>query len=223
MISECFPPNSATMRFHSPVHDLLDSHSYSLDENSLTFDFEITEDDLEEVKNLHNEWFPIKYHDGFYTSLLAKKVGIILVKANVTLHALKMNDQIGEEYPQTKRIILGLLTFQMKASKSRYTTWTQKLQSVFYDFHGYEILTLGVLFEFRKLHLGSAMLNKLILYAKIDKKEFNIIFFKLHVIEHNYSGLKFYEKNGFKVLKVRKDYYTIEGQKYNCVKLIKYI
>ena len=102
-------------------------------------------------------------------------------------------------------------------------TWAQKLQSVLYDFHGYEILTLGVLFEFRKLHLGSALLSKLLLHAKEDKKAFNIIFFKLHVIEHNYAGLKFYEKNSFKVLKLKKGYYTIEGQKYNCVKLIKHV
>ncbi len=210
------------MQFKARIHELLDFHDYHIDENSISFEDRIEEEDIEELKDLHDEWFPIVYSRSFYSSIVDGTTRILVMRGDVVLRATKDPDEQGfGVYPQVRRVILALVTFKVKDQSSRYISVLEKIKSIFKKSHSIEILTFGVLYEFRKLSLGSRVMTKLISLTKVEYREMHISYFKLQVIEHNHSAIRFYLKNGFKLFETQIDYYTIDGVKYNCLKLIK--
>ena len=70
-----------------------------------------------------------------------------------------------------------------------------------------EILTFGIIPEFRRQGLGIQLLNQMFEYAKENK--INKIF--LDVAEDNIPAIKLYEKMGFELTYRRKGYYQ-KGQ-----------
>ena len=93
------------------------------------------------------------------------------------------------------------------------------------------INTLGVIDEFRKLKLGSKLLERSIslilssiniiddsrvVVSPINKKIRNkIVSIYLHVIEFNAPAIKFYEKNDFTEYSESKDYYCLKNKFFN--------
>jgi len=67
------------------------------------------------------------------------------------------------------------------------------------------IITLGVLAPYRNLGLGSLLLQKSISMLRDCVSEVTSV--HLHVQVNNHDAIKFYEKSGFKIAEIIKDYY----------------
>lgn len=72
------------------------------------------------------------------------------------------------------------------------------------------LITLGVLPSFRKLGLGSALLNWTLQYCREEWFErYNVCRLRLHVQTSNLAAFVFYtEKHGLRVIERIEDYYT---------------
>ena len=217
MISEAFPPNSLNAVLLSPIHKFLEENPFKFNKNSIRFETKINAREIEEIKNLHDEWFPIRYSPIFFDKILTNNVQIIIAYATVEFE--KINDQ---EKIQKKEIIVGLLTFSIKKVNINYLKTLDKIRALFVQFSKVEILTFGVLLEFRKMKIGSLIFEE---FEKLINSEFankKVRCFLLHVIEHNTAAKRFYEQQGFSVFETKEDYYCIEGKRYSAQKLIKY-
>ena len=80
------------------------------------------------------------------------------------------------------------------------------------DYHCIYIMNIGVLDEFRKMKIGSKLIEKII---NIGLNDILCIGVFLEVIYYNNSAIKFYKKNEFKKVMTNKNYYNIKGNKYD--------
>ena len=73
-------------------------------------------------------------------------------------------------------------------------------------------MNIGVLDEFRKMKIGSKLIEKII---NIGLNDILCIGIFLDVIYYNNSAIKFYKKNEFKKVMTNRNYYNIKGNKYD--------
>ena len=80
------------------------------------------------------------------------------------------------------------------------------------------IISLGVIDECRKMNIGTRLIKGMMNY---------VVYFPfcramyLHVIDGNFSAIKFYEKNGLIRAKKIKDFYQIDDKKYDSYVYVK--
>lgn len=72
----------------------------------------------------------------------------------------------------------------------------------FFDF--FNINSLAVLSKYRRQGIGKKLLNEVVLFCKDNDIEKLCI----EVRKSNYYAIKFYEKNGFKKVGIRKNFYS---------------
>lgn len=85
------------------------------------------------------------------------------------------------------------------------------------------LMTLGVNEAYRRLHIGSELLRRIIEVMKVQAKCTCIT---LHVKKENEAAQMFYHRHGFKpdpILGFVKDHYLIDGQLYDAYSLFKNI
>ena len=73
-----------------------------------------------------------------------------------------------------------------------------------------EIITLGVLPDYRKHNIASAMVREIVNYCQHN--QVNSLF--LEVRQSNQSAIKLYHNAGFKVIAIRKEYYRNPDNSY---------
>lgn len=67
--SDAWPESAASSnQVKASVHNLLVENSDRVNLDSIYFR-QLTSEDLKEVKNLHEEWFPLSYPDSFYNRI----------------------------------------------------------------------------------------------------------------------------------------------------------
>ena len=74
-------------------------------------------------------------------------------------------------------------------------------------------MTIGVLDEYRKMKIGTNLLNKIIDISLTDNLCVGVY---LDVVYYNHIAIKFYEKNNFKKVSTIRNYYNLNGGKYDC-------
>jgi len=151
--------------------------------------------DLDQVKILCKEWFPIEYPDTWYQE----------ITANPRFYALAATLQgriIGLIVAETKE--LGQLA---KEDRSILANCFQKGTKVTY------ILSLGVCKEFRKQGIASLMLENLISHLTSDPVSNSVRAVYLHVLTTNTQAIIFYEHRGFQVHSFLPYYYAIKGRR----------
>lgn len=133
---------------------------------------EIQQSDLEEIKKLHTEWFPLSYPQSFYDKILTK-ANVIAIGCFITL---TLNNE-------PRELILGTIISRIKTGNddiqeiqkhidavklSQESYLTQFLSMIscksMFDIpsdntQGCYIMTLGVLDECRKLGIGTKLLK----------------------------------------------------------------
>ena len=223
IFSEAFPPNEKGERQQllslSSCHDLLDG--IKLDQNNIIYK-PLTKNNLMEVKNLHKEWFPIEYDDDFFDKVFQNEYGKYF-----SIGAFyNINNDISNE---NKEIILGLALCEWECFSEnlfehinsnaiekmhRNLNLNEKIQACLKCdyYHCVYIMTIGVLDEYRKMHIGSKIIDNIYNIALKDDICLGIY---LDVIYYNKSAIKFYEKNKFEKVKEIKDYYELNGKKYD--------
>ena len=226
IFSEAFPPNKdgkrAKLLAYSPTHELLKNLGDEI-LNKITPDKIIykplTATYIEEIKNLHKEWFPIEYDDEYFKKIFTNKyLSYFTIGA---FYNLEMENN-------SKEIIIGMALCEYRPVSEYFIKHTsreaikeindnidfnEEVSSYLkcQDYNCVYIMTIGVLDEFRKLNIGSNLVKKIIDIALLDNLCIGIY---LDVIFYNNTAKIFYEKNGFKKITSIKNYYNIEGNFY---------
>ena len=183
----------------------------------------LTPENVDEVKKLHQEWFPVKYEDEFFNRTLINNNGQYFSVA--AFYSIQSGEN---EY---KEVILGLIICQWVYVDPYFFKMTNKklakeiTESLNFEeeaklflyhekfYHAVYIMSLGVIDECRKMGIATSMLKSIYNYSIYYELCVGVY---LNVITDNYSGKKFYEKNGMVLVNNIKDFYVIEDKKYDC-------
>jgi len=131
----------------------------------------LTAEDIKDVRNLHEEWFPLNYADSFYTKIFKNNYIAIGCFAKITSLEAKTKERIEKE------VILGTILIKIEIGgedvvalyqhKDRTVgpgigSWLRWLKSVITcrEYLGAYIMTIGVVDECRRLGLGTHLLNR---------------------------------------------------------------
>lgn len=185
-------------RLSAEVHSKLSSSS-SFSQEKICYRRGVSCKDLDEVRELHKEWFPVSYNEDFFNSVVDGRLLSVVAS---------LDDDSGS--------IVGLCLISLKKSEAQYNPSGDLLVSLGYvdpvnDTIAY-ILTLGVVDELRKLGIASKLLEKSIEEIRFADPNCRVVF--LHVIEYNTPAKKLYEKNGFRGFKFEPNFYCIGEQLY---------
>ena len=221
IFSEAFPPNEKGER-----QQLLSLSSYHHLLNGITINPKdiiykpLTKNNLIEVKNLHKEWFPVEYDDEFFEQIFNNNC------CNYFTIGAFYNIKNSNE---NREIILGLALCEWEFISDYFINHTnQKVIDEICEnidineevqaclkcqmYHCVYIMTIGVLDEYRKMNIGTNILNNI---YNIAIKDDICVGIYLDVIYYNKSAIKFYEKNNFKKVNEIKDYYDLNGKNYD--------
>ena len=223
IFSEAFPPDKRGIRKKlypsSSTHSLLEGIKINPEEIIYK---PLTKENIEEIKNLHKEWFPIDYSERFFEKLFDKD--------NYWCFTIgAFYNFLDKEKNEKKEIILGLALCEWIPINDYFIKHTSKeavheiCKNINYkeevetylkceEYRCVYIMTIGVLDEFRKMKIGSHILNEIINVALMDNLCVGV---SLDVIYYNYSAIKFYKKNNFKKVSTIKNYYNLNGTKYD--------
>eukprot|EP00035_Acanthoeca_spectabilis_P014868 m.292447 g.292447 ORF g.292447 m.292447 type:complete len:213 (-) comp16238_c0_seq3:2633-3271(-) len=154
--------------------------------------------DLEEMKLMHDQWFPIRYPEQFFilaTSLHSRLQSEVLIDPRTdTIAALVVWRQgsVVQCDPEDSDIL--------PPGEERTNA------DVIY------VLTIGVSVEYRRCGLASRLIRHLLSHAATDPSgRCRCVY--LHVLTSNDSAIRFYESHGFNQHKLLKDYYEIADAK----------
>jgi ribosomal-protein-alanine N-acetyltransferase len=112
------------------------------------------------------------------------------------LSFLSLKNNMGVLFEQREQIVAFILT-----------TWS-------YDTA--EVITIDVHPDFRRKGFGTRMLH----YVETELRNHEIGTECLHVSVENDPALRFYEKEGFKIIDTIKNYYRVAGHAYFMAKLL---
>jgi len=191
----------------SVSHPLAESYN-SMNEETVTHSADMTSisfrpvepRDHDILKSLHNDLFPVKYSDNFFTEAVQGR-GIKGGKLFTSIAVLNNNE--GEE-------VVGFIMCQFIASSScddaadLFDAGSEPGEVLY-------ILTLGLSRSHRRCGLGSALLQMCVEHANVNRFCGAVY---LHVIGYNLPAQRFYEKNGFIFVQEIPDFYRIHGRGY---------
>lgn len=201
-------PEEIKQETHSNVHELLASIKDSVTISDITFrPFE--KQDLQELKNLHKEWFPIEYDNRYYET------------ATTSPNSIALGAFYNKQGRRKRTLIVGAILARFEYDDSVSDTINHrglcyKLARAFNCFRKSDIIlyimTFGVVDELRRLGIGSKLLKQCIETGR--EKIPNCKGVSLHVIEYNKSAIAFYKKQGYTQIGCNKEYYSIKGKRH---------
>lgn len=163
---------------------------------------EIKEDFLDDIVDLHKEWFPFLYDRDYFKKFLVRKnciaIGAFLkIGVKVYLVGCALGEIIQEQ--RFKSHLPGILV-----ERSWYDVFSSWVDC------GY-LHSLGVIDEYRKLGVGTRLLE---LFTEEMKKR-NVVVLYLNIILHNDSAIKFIEANNWHYYGNQKNYYKYNENLYD--------
>lgn len=165
---------------------------------------DIQETDHQELKSMHEEFFPVKYSDSFYVDS-CRKVGI---------HKGFLHTCIIE----VDKVIVGFVFAQFLPLHDNEDGCIigsdSGAKEILY------VLTLGCRNEYRRFGLASILINNVIEYGSTNKYCGAVY---LHVIHYNQAAIKFYEKNNFQYFQSIDNFYTISNMHYKAYLYVYYL
>jgi ribosomal protein S18 acetylase RimI-like enzyme len=208
-LSDAFPPSSSSnSEFIAEVHSTLSEINVSsVDPSKIILRPIKNKHEMDEIRLLHKEWFPIDYSQDFFDLISRGKTKSLVAEIKVT----KANRV-------TQNIIIGCILYSFRHANSKYMSYsfsdyfTQKL-SIY-------ILTIGVINEFRKMGIATKLLNEVI---RLNAENNLLKYIYLHVISYNKTAQNFYKKNNFYLLKIKKNHYKIDEKAYDAFVYTRYV
>lgn len=164
--------------------------------SELVFYRPICENDKKELKELHEELFPIRYLDTFYDDAVKSKG---LHGRDLFTSIAIVNDENGNEK------LVGFILAQLITTNRCEDTGMfegNEPQDVCY------ILTIGLRKSYRRGGHGRRLVEKCVEYAS-NSPTCGAVY--LHVIHYNKSAVQFYEKIGFEFIKELSEFYSIDS------------
>ena len=203
------PPFISSPSYHtqiSRIHSLLLSHP-DLHLQSLTYKL-IPSSYLGQLMTLHHELSPITYDQNYFKKYFLKS-SYTAFGAFITIN--KEEFLIGfilYEIVSKKKFTINVQHIIHK--KTCYSFIKSHLTKTTEDKFGY-ISQLGIINEYRLHGIGKELINKCI----NDFKTKNVIAVFTHVIEHNCTAIKFFEKIGWNYGGVVFSYFNFNHYFYN--------
>ncbi|KAI7803583.1 N-alpha-acetyltransferase 60 [Triplophysa rosa] len=149
-------------------------------------------DDIERIKVLCGEWFPIEYPDSWY-------------------HDITSNKKFFSLAATFRGGIVGMIVAEIKSRTKVHKEDGDILASSFpVDTQVAYILSLGVVKEFRKHGIGSLLLDSLKEHISTTAQDHCKAIY-LHVLTTNNTAIYFYENRDFKQHHYLPYYYSIRG------------
>ncbi|KAF6715663.1 N-alpha-acetyltransferase 60 [Oryzias melastigma] len=149
-------------------------------------------DDIENVKQLCSDWFPIEYPDSWYQDITSNK----------KFFSLAATFRGG---------IVGMIVAEIKGRTKVHKEDGDILASSFpVDTQVAYILSLGVVKEFRKHGIGSLLLDSLKEHISTTAQDHCKAIY-LHVLTTNNTAIHFYENRDFRQHHYLPYYYSIRG------------
>ena len=193
----------------SEVHKVL----YRLKKNkplSINIQYKpIKEENLDEIVDLHKEWFPFLYDRDYFQEYVLKKNSVSIgAFLKIGPKEYLIGCAVGEIIPELKfkNILPGVLV-----ERSWYDVFSSYVDC------GY-LHSLGVIDEYRKLSVGSRILE---LFIEEMKKRSAVVLY-LNIIMHNNAAIKFIESNNWHFYGIEKNHYRYRDNLYDS-KLYYYI
>ena len=148
-------------------------------------------EDMQEIRELHAECFPINYDESFFRTVEANEVISIQAKFENRL--------------------LGVLVYRTGSPKSLPSG---EDVADYADEVAY-LMTLGVAEEFRGKGLSSLLLKR----AMSLQSDMDGVY--LHVADYNKKAIDIYMYHGFRQVAIKDDFYKIKDQYYGAITLFK--
>ncbi|XP_057603291.1 N-alpha-acetyltransferase 60 isoform X1 [Hippopotamus amphibius kiboko] len=149
-------------------------------------------DDIDTVKHLCGDWFPIEYPDSWYRDITSNKKFFSLAATY-------------------RGAIVGMIVAEIKSRTKIHKEDGDILASSFsVDTQVAYILSLGVVKEFRKHGIGSLLLESLKDHISTTAQDHCKAIY-LHVLTTNNTAINFYENRDFKQHHYLPYYYSIRG------------
>uniref|UniRef100_A0A8V0YXP5 N-alpha-acetyltransferase 60 n=1 Tax=Gallus gallus TaxID=9031 RepID=A0A8V0YXP5_CHICK len=149
-------------------------------------------DDIDAVKQLCGDWFPIEYPDSWYRDITSNKKFFSLAATY-------------------RGSIVGMIVAEIKSRTKVHKEDGDILASNFpLDTQVAYILSLGVVKEFRKHGIGSLLLESLKDHISTTAQDHCKAIY-LHVLTTNNTAINFYENRDFKQHHYLPYYYSIRG------------
>ncbi|XP_021574762.1 N-alpha-acetyltransferase 60 isoform X1 [Carlito syrichta] len=149
-------------------------------------------DDIDTVKHLCSDWFPIEYPDSWYRDITSNKKFFSLAATY-------------------RGAIVGMIVAEIKNRTKIHKEDGDILASNFsVDTQVAYILSLGVVKEFRKHGIGSLLLESLKDHISTTAQDHCKAIY-LHVLTTNNTAINFYENRDFKQHHYLPYYYSIRG------------
>ena len=210
--SSAYPPGDEGVLLEARVHGNFPSGIPVNTETDISYSTSVKWEELDEVRTLHTEWFPVAYHEDFFESIVTGTGfgggDVVTVVAT-----------IGED----PRYIVGMITIAIRREEKQYNPCADLSAYL-----GLEpsattayILTLGVIDELRGRGVGRRLLEEGLRKVEQMDRYCRMVF--LHVIEYNESAKKFYLRENFIEFKRYCEFYYFNGKVYDGVLLYKRI
>lgn len=161
---------------------------------------------ISRVRRIHEECFPLRYDNKFYTGLANGWYGKrpLFTRIAVTNEGEHIVAEASAQIFPACKVGDRWLLDPSDDSKTHYCY----------------LLTMAVENSWRKRGIASSLLNACIDYAN-SRPECGLLY--LHVITYNTSAMAFYEANGFRRICTVRDFYNIEKKKYDAYVYARYL
>jgi len=159
---------------------------------SLTFG-EITEKNVGQLQVLNSVLFPVKYNEKFYTDLLRLHTPLTVLAYHNDILVGAVCCRVESHPLQSSSSVVVVVVNEAGSADSSSTI--KKLY----------IMTLGVLAPYRRLGIGSKLLEAALKFSKKEAPQAEVIFASVWTM--NTSAVEFYKRHGFQIVKTVHEYY----------------
>ncbi len=203
-------PAELPQQAHSNVHEIFQRKVAELDKSKIEYRL-LDQGDIAEVRNLHLEWFPLRYGDDYYNEIGKYNYGVA----------------IGAFYKakgHKSKILLGAILTRVQHDDSvsdiiHDRGCCYRFARMFNCWHVppliLYIMTIGVIDEARRFGIGGELLDRAVNEARSRYPACEGI--SLHVVAYNHSAISFYKKKGYRELARFQEYYTINEKRYDAL------
>lgn len=201
--SSAYPSDESRPPLSADIHRLLSRRQVeNFNISQLRFRTSANVSDLDEIRHLHAEWFPVYYKDDFYASLTDFPNSDVLV----VLASIEGCDNG----------IVGMITIAVRRKERRFNPsgdlgrllkFSEEEEITAY------ILTLGVVDELRQKGVAQLLLERGIREIGKNDPQCRVVY--LHVIEYNKPAFRLYRKAGFIEYTTYPEFYFIESIPYH--------
>ena len=150
---------------------------------------EINEANIEQLKVLNTSIFPVRYNPKFYNDILYLPEDL-------------------NKYAYYNGLMVGAICCRLEPIAAPTTKTEAGLNEYSLEKDKVYIMTLGVFAAYRKLGIGSSLLNSIMKTISTEKKYENIKEIYLHVQTNNVEAIDFYtKKHDFEIKEKIENYY----------------